>query len=241
MLTTNLSGKPIAMAPQDASSKTDPVVKNWLHENALSTGRADCFLVVKEGQKEIKIPVMKSILAVHSGLVRGLPDSDDVPIIGDHHGAKTVVQYAQLCYPRLDAPIPTFSLTEITKLTKLAHWLDAPKVIDLLFGQLKKVLDNTKLDYRAVSHREYDNRTGGYKHITTDNTPDIDLYPAIFAMADAGRPIKLGDNLLMYSRTGFSRCRKRRARRTASTAFRSSSSSWPSSRSLKTTPPATLL
>ena len=59
-------------------------VQKWLDENAISTGKADINLVVTEGQKETKIPVMKSILAVHSGLIRGLPDTDDVPIIGDH-------------------------------------------------------------------------------------------------------------------------------------------------------------
>ena len=133
------------MAKQDAP--VDPKVQKWLDENAISTGKADINLVVTEGQKETKIPVMKSILAVHSGLIRGLPDTDDVPIIGDHD-ARTVVQYVTLCYPRLDAPVPTFSLTEITKLTRLAHWLDAPKVLDLLFGQLKKVLDNTSMDYK---------------------------------------------------------------------------------------------
>ena len=89
-----------AMAKQDAP--VDPKVQKWLEENAISTGKADINLVVTEGQKETKIPVMKSILAVHSGLIRGLPDTDDVPIIGDHD-SRTVVQYVTLCYPRLDA------------------------------------------------------------------------------------------------------------------------------------------
>ena len=132
--------------PTRASTQLDPEVEKWLDEHAIATGRSDINLVVTEGDAEIFVPVSKAILAVHSGLVRGLPDSDDVPIIGDHD-ARTVVQYVSLCYPRLDAPVPTFSLTEITKLTKLAHWLDAPKVIDLLFGQLKAILDKTSTKY----------------------------------------------------------------------------------------------
>ena len=50
------------MAKQDAP--VDPEVQKWLDENAISTGKADMNLVVTEGQKETKIPVMKSILAV---------------------------------------------------------------------------------------------------------------------------------------------------------------------------------
>ena len=188
------------MAKQDAT--VDPEVQKWLDENAISTGKADINLVVTEGQKETKIPVMKSILAVHSGLVRGLPDTDDVPIIGDHD-SRTVVQYVTLCYPRLDAPVPTFSLTEITKLTRLAHWLDAPKVLDLLFGQLKTVLDNTSTDYEPGNI----SRNNGYRdgqwgdlhyNSTTYKAPDQDLYPAIFALKDAGKVIKLGDKLIMH-------------------------------------------
>ena len=126
--------------PTRASTQLDPEVEKWLDKHAIATGKSDMNLVVTEGDAEIFVPVSKAILAVNSGLVRGLPDSDDVPIIGDHD-ARTVVQYVSLCYPRLAAPVPTFSLTDITKLTRLAHWLDSPEVIDLLFGQLKAKLD----------------------------------------------------------------------------------------------------
>ena len=134
--------------PTRASTQLDPEVEKWLDKHAIATGKSDINLVVTEGDAEIFVPVSKAILAVNSGLVRGLPDSDDVPIIGDHD-ARTVVQYVSLCYPRLAAPVPTFSLTEITKLTRLAHWLDSPEVIDLLFGQLKAKLDDTPREYKT--------------------------------------------------------------------------------------------
>ena len=134
--------------PTRANTQLDPEVEKWLEAHAIETGKSDMNLVVTEGDAEIFVPVSKAILAVNSGLVRGLPDSDDVPIIGDHD-ARTVVQYVSLCYPRLAAPVPTFSLTEITKLTRLAHWLDSPEVIDLLFGQLKAKLDGTPREYKT--------------------------------------------------------------------------------------------
>ena len=85
--------------PTRASTQLDPEVEKWLDAHAIATGKSDINLVVTEGDAEIFVPVSKAILAVNSGLLRGLPDSDDVPIIGDHD-ARTVVQYASLCKPR---------------------------------------------------------------------------------------------------------------------------------------------
>ena len=82
--------------PTRANTQLDPEVEKWLDAHAIATGKSDINLVVTEGDAEIFVPVSKAILAVHSGLVRGLPDSDDVPIIGDHD-ARTVVQYVSLC------------------------------------------------------------------------------------------------------------------------------------------------
>ena len=37
-----------------------------------------------------------------------------------------------------------------------------------------------------------------YVYVTTSEAPDQDLYPAIFAMKDAGKMIELGDKLIMH-------------------------------------------
>ena len=175
-------GKGRAAAPKC----DDPEVLAWISDNAVATGKSDIHLVVGRKKQEVRIPVSKAVLAIHSGLVRELPDTDDVPVIGPHE-PRTVVQYASLCYPRLDAPVPAFTLVDIGKLARLAHWLDSPQVVDLLYGQLKK-----RLDALAASY------SGDKSFMSTKDSLDPEIYFAIFALRDAGKDIPLTDNLIMH-------------------------------------------
>ena len=128
-------------------------VRKWQREHGESTGRSDLYLVVTEGGEEIKIPVSRGVLAFSSGLVRDLPHDEDVPIIGDHT-ASTVVAFCKLCYPFIRGRLSDLSfhgpssqympgLRAIAAVTRLAHWMDAPDVVDLLFGQLTVELEET--------------------------------------------------------------------------------------------------
>ena len=54
---------------------------------------------------------------------------------------------------------------------------------------MQKVLDNTSMNYEPKNN---------WPNISTYKAPDQDLYPAIFALKDAGKAIKLGDKLIMH-------------------------------------------
>ena len=166
----------------------EPDVRKWQREHGESTRRSDLFLVVTEGGEEIKIPVSRGVLAFSSGLVRDLPHDEDVPIIGDHT-ASTVVAFCKLCYPFIRGRLSDLSfhgpssqympgLRAIAAVTRLAHWMDAPDVVDLLFGQL-----TVELEERCYCY---------------SSKPDPDFYRAIFAMKDAGKEIKLHQYLIMH-------------------------------------------
>ena len=163
----------------------EPDVRKWQREHGESTGRSDLFLVITEGGEEIKIPVSRGVLAFSSGLVRDLPNDEDVPIIGDHT-ASTVVAFCKFCYPFNPVRRPNTReqymvappLRDIAAITRLAHWMDAPDVVDLLFGQL-----TVELEERCYCY---------------SSKPDPDFYRAIFAMKDAGKEIKLDQHFIMH-------------------------------------------
>jgi len=167
----------------------EPDVRKWQREHGESTGRSDLFLVVTEGGEEIKIPVSRGVLAFSSGLVRDLPNGEDVPIIGDHT-ASTVVAFCKLCYPRT-VRRPNILLRDIAAITRLAHWMDAPDVVDLLFGQLTVELEENEQEFRIAFESSYDDFYYAW-------TLAPDFYRAIFAMKDAGKEIKLHQYFIMH-------------------------------------------
>ena len=171
----------------------EPDVRKWQREHGESTRRSDLFLVVTEGGEEIKIPVSRGVLAFSSGLVPDLPDDEDVPIIGDH-SASTVVAFCKLCYPF--NPVRSLLLRDIANITRFAHWMDAPDVIDLLFGQLTVELEENEQDFDIAFESYDDVEYYHYSDYAWNLAPDI--YRAIFAMKDAGKEIKLHQYLIMH-------------------------------------------
>ena len=157
----------------------EPDVRKWQREHGESTGRSDLFLVVTEGGEEIKIPVSRGVLAFSSGLVRDLPNDEDVPIIGDHT-ASTVVAFCKFCYPFNPVRRPNTReqymvappLRDIAAITRLAHWMDAPDV------------------------ESYDDSLSAQLCNLWKLAPDF--YRAIFAMKDAGKEIKLHQYFIMH-------------------------------------------
>ena len=181
----------------------EPDVRKWQREHGESTRRSDLFLVVTEGGEEIKIPVSRGVLAFSSGLVRDLPHDEDVPIIGDHT-ASTVVAFCKLCYPFIRGRLSDLSfhgpssqympgLRAIAAVTRLAHWMDAPDVVDLLFGQLTVELEENEQYFRIAM---FESCSIIHCYYASKLAPDF--YRAIFAMKDAGKEIKLHQYLIMH-------------------------------------------
>ena len=77
-------------------------------------------------------------------------------------------------------------LRDIAAITRLAHWMDAPDVVDLLFDQLKVELVEYYDDFHCYDEYYY----------AWEQAPDF--YRAIFAMKDAGKEIKLHQYFIMH-------------------------------------------
>lgn len=171
-------------------------VEEWAAEHA-DDGISDLWLVVGDA----RVPVSRSVLALTCGLVRDLPKGggDEMPLLGDFD-AETVVLLAKLCYPRL-ADHPRLSLSDIARLAPLAHYVDAPAVVELLYGQL---LEHPEYAYSGRD-RVPDEKRGGLvsKANLTAVAPSPDLYAAIFALDSAGKNIPLSDPLLLHFPTVF--------------------------------------
>ena len=171
----------------------EPDVRKWQREHGESTGRSDLFLVVTEGGEEIKIPVSRGVLAFSSGLIRDLPNGEDVPIIGDHT-ASTVVAFCKLCYPFNPVRIWPF---DIAAVTRLAHWMDAPDVVDLLFGQLTVELKEKEKVFR-MAFELYGDPESCHDNSSYAWRLAPHFYRAIFAMKDAGKEVKLHQYFIMH-------------------------------------------
>ena len=171
----------MCLFPRRYGPEPEPDVHKWLREHGESTGRSDLFLVVTEGGEEIKIPVSRGVLAFSSGLVRDLPNDEDVPIIGDHT-ASTVVAFCKFCYPFNPVRRPNTReqymvappLRDIAAITRLAHWMDAPDVVDLLFGQLTVELEGTN----SISESQCLSRVASYTVIMLRSLPQTSTAPS---------------------------------------------------------------
>ena len=112
-----------------------------------------------------------------------------MPVLGEH-AASTVVKFTRLCYPSFKAP-PKFSLEDISALVRLAHWFDAPPVIELLHDQFKAA-------FKALPTRCAGFIPGDQYKLNIITAPEPGLYAALFSMKDAGKHIELSPYLALH-------------------------------------------
>ena len=174
-------------------------MQEWIREHG-SEDKSDMHLVVQESGVETRIPVSRDVLRITSGLMQGLPEAGDMPVLGEH-AASTVVKFTRLCYPSFKAP-PKFSLEDISALVRLAHWFDAPPVIELLHGQFK-----TKF-FDALPTIPVDRNAPGRK-VQLITAPEPDLYAALFSMKNAGKHIELSPYLALHFPAWFIKLEKK--------------------------------
>ena len=118
------------------------VVQAWLTKHNDPMYVTDLWFVVKEGEKEIRIPACSAILRVTCGLVRDLPETGDVPVLGDHSVA-TVVKVVQACYPfGSEDFLENEKLRGLVAITNFAHWCGAQMVIDRLLVKMSDKVYN---------------------------------------------------------------------------------------------------
>ena len=84
-------------------------------------------------------------------------------------------------------------LRDIAAITRLADWMDAPDVVDLLFGQLTVELEENEQYFRIAM---FESCSIIHCYYASKLAPDF--YRAIFAMKDAGKEIKLHQYLIMH-------------------------------------------
>lgn len=179
--------EPNLRACQNTLQQTN-IVQEWIREHG-SDETSDMHLVVQESGVETRIPVSRDVLRITSGLMRGLPEAGDMPVLGEH-AASTVVKFTRLCYPSFKAP-PKFSLAEISSVVRLAHWFDAPPVIELLHDQFKATFDALPTFCAGFIPADQ------YK-FNINTAPEPDLYAALFSMKDAGKHIELSPYLALH-------------------------------------------
>mmetsp|Transcript_34650 Transcript_34650/g.107146 ORF Transcript_34650/g.107146 Transcript_34650/m.107146 type:complete len:269 (+) Transcript_34650:262-1068(+) len=123
--------------------------------------------------QQIKLPTCRAFVAFHSKLIRDLPDEEDpeFPVLCDHD-TSTLVLFLQACQPNF-CGLPEYSAGDIGKLSKIAHYFDAPTLVDCLFDQLIKLLQKS------------DNNNAF--------TWTSELYEAVFVMKDLGKKFVLLD------------------------------------------------
>jgi len=84
--------EPNLRACQNTLQQTN-IVQEWIREHG-SDETSDMHLVVQESGVETRIPVSRDVLRITSGLMRGLPEAGDMPVLGEH-AASTVVKFTR--------------------------------------------------------------------------------------------------------------------------------------------------
>ena len=159
---------------------------SWIEEKE---GTANLWLVVTEPDgDEIRIPARRDFISHFSTVINDLPVAEDseCPIIG--FDAETVVEFCRACLPRLDALPKIGNLKKLCKMVKLAHFLDAPPMVERWWAELQRYqpTDDTRTchwggdEYIAIFDL---NRDLPGKTFSLDNS-SLYKFPAAFLALD---------------------------------------------------------
>ena len=128
------------MAPSRKRSKPSSkplveAVKSWIEEKE---GTATLWLVVTEPDgDEIRIPARREIISHFSTIINDLPDDEDSECHVMGFDAETVVEFCRACLPHLDGLPKIGNFQKLIKLVKLAHFLDAPQLLNRWWAELQ--------------------------------------------------------------------------------------------------------
>jgi hypothetical protein len=141
------------MAPSRKRSKPSSkplveAVKSWIEEKE---GTATLWLVVTEADgDEIRIPARREIISHFSEIVNDLPVAEDSECHVMGFDAETVVEFCRACLPHLDGLPKIRNMQKLIKLVKLAHFLQAPQLLDRWWAELQGYQPRAGGDYIAI-------------------------------------------------------------------------------------------
>jgi hypothetical protein len=141
------------MAPSRKRSKPSSkplveAVKSWIEENE---GTANLWLVVTEPDgDEIRIPARRDSISFFSKIVNDLPVPEDSECHVMGYDAETVVEFCRACLPHLDGLPKIGNMKKLCNLVKLAHFLDAPPLVDRWWAELQRYQPAAGDDYIAI-------------------------------------------------------------------------------------------
>mmetsp|Transcript_8620 Transcript_8620/g.27386 ORF Transcript_8620/g.27386 Transcript_8620/m.27386 type:complete len:236 (+) Transcript_8620:75-782(+) len=141
------------MAPSRKRAKPSKplasAVALWIEEQEAT---ANLWLLVSEpdAPQQIRIPARRDFISHFSKIVNDLPETEnsECPLIA--FDAETVVKFCRACLPRLDALPPIGNFQKLCKLVKLAHFLDAPQLLDRWWAELQPYQPRAGRDFIAI-------------------------------------------------------------------------------------------